>query len=92
MIDYHIKELYKTTSYKAKSNVSQFFFPHWLLHKSFFSFVIKAFANFEKLIRFYWLAFIVYKNGENLKMLIELFCQKIIVSNVILAFLDHLKP
>ena len=25
-------------------------------------------------------------------MLIEKFCQKLIVSNVILAFLDHLKP
>ena len=25
-------------------------------------------------------------------MLIEIFCQKLIVSNVILAFLDHLKP
>ena len=28
---------------------------------------------------------------ENVKMLIEIFCQKPIVSNVILAFLDHLK-
>ena len=37
-------------------------------------------------------AFIVYKNGENLKMLIEIFRQKLIVSNVILAFLDYLKP
>ena len=52
----------------------------------------KFFANFEKLIRLHWQAFIVYKNGENLKMLIEIFCQKLIVSNVILAFLDHLKP
>ena len=25
-------------------------------------------------------------------MLMEIFCQKLIVSNVILAFLDHLKP
>ena len=46
----------------------------------------------EKLIRFHWQAFIVYKNGENLKMLIETFCQKLIVYNFILAFLDHLKP
>ena len=37
-------------------------------------------------------AFIVYKNGENLKILTEIFCQKPIVSNVILAFLDNLKP
>ena len=41
---------------------------------------------------FRWQAFIVYKNGENLKKLIEIFRQKLIVSNVILAFLDHLKP
>ena len=88
MINYHIKGLYETTCYKAKSNFSQVFFSHWLLHKCFFSFLIKAFANFEKLIRFNWQAFIVYKNGANLKMLIEIFCQKLIVSNVILAFLD----
>ena len=31
-------------------------------------------------------------NGENLKMLTEIFCQKLIVSNIILAFLDQLKP
>ena len=83
MINYHIKGLYKTTCYKTKSN---FFFSHWLLHKSFLPFLIKAFANFEKLIRFHWQAFIANKNGENLKMLLEIFCQKLIVSNVILAF------
>ena len=92
MINYHIKGLNKTTCYQTNSNFSQFFFPHWLLHKCFLSFLIKAFANFEKLIRFHWQAFIVYKNGENLKMLIEIFYQKLIVSNLILAFLDHLKP
>ena len=86
MINYHIKGLYKTT------NFSQFFFSHWLLYKRFFSFLIKAFANFEKLKRFHWQAFIVYKNEENLKMLVEIFCRKLIVSNVLLAFLDHLKP
>ena len=32
------------------------------------------------------------KNRENLKIQIEIFCQKHIVSNVISAFLDHLKP
>ena len=89
---YHIKEFYKTTFYKTKCNFSQLFFSHWLLHKHFFSFLVKAFANFEKLIRFHWQACIVYKNGENLKMLIEIFCQKLIVFNVILDFLDHLKP
>ena len=92
MIHYQIKVLYKTTCYKTKSKISQFFFSHWLLRKCFFSFLIKALANFEKLIRFHRPIFIVYKNEENLKMLIEIFCQKLIVSNVILAFLDHLKP
>ena len=32
------------------------------------------------------------KNQENVKILLEIFCQKLIVSNVTLAFLDHLKP
>ena len=60
---------------------------------SVFSFFIKAFVNFEKLIRFYRQAFIAYKNKENLKiLLIEIFRQKLIDSNVILVFLDHLKP
>ena len=53
---------------------------------------MKAFVNFEKLIRFYRQAFIIYKNGENLKILKEIFSQKFIVSNIILALLDHLKP
>ena len=48
------------------------------------------FSNFEK--RFHWQAFIVYKTGENLKILMEIFYQKLMVFNVILAFLDHLKP
>ena len=74
------------------SNFSQFFFPYWLLHRCFLSLPIRAFANFEKLIRFHWQAFIVYKYWENLKKLIEIFCQKLIVSNVIMAFLDHLEP
>ena len=43
-------------------------------------------------VRFHRKAFIAYKNGEHLKILIEIFCQKLIVSNVILVFLDHLKP
>ena len=92
MINYHIKGLYKSTCYKTKSNFSEFFFSHWLLHKCFFSFLIKAFVNFKILIRFHWQAFIIYKNGENLKMLIEIFCQKPTVSNAILTFLYHLKP
>lgn len=43
-------------------------------------------------IRFYRQAFILYKNGEKLKTLIEMFRQKLRVSIVILAFLDYLKP
>ena len=85
MINYHFKGLYKTTCYKTKSNFSQFFFSDWMLHKCFFSFLIKAFTDFGKLIRFHWQASIVYKNGENLKILMQVFCQKLIVSNVILA-------
>ena len=57
----------------------------------FFSFVIKAFVSFEKLIIFHRQAFVLYKNGENLKVLIKIFRQKLLVSSVILAFLDHLK-
>ena len=92
MINYHVKRLCKTTYNKTKSKFLSFFFSHWLLHKCLFSFLIKVFVNFEKLIRFHWEAVTVYKNWENLKMLIEIFCQKLIVSNVILVFLDHLKP
>ena len=80
------------TCHRANSNFSNFFFSHWLLHKCFFSFLIKAFANFQKLIIVHRKASIAYKNRENLKMLIEIFLPKRIVSNVILTFLDHLKP
>ena len=52
----------------------------------------RAFVSFEKLIGLHRQAFIVYKNGENLKILIEIFRQKHIVTNTILAFLGHLKP
>ena len=43
-----------------------------------------------KLISFHKQTFIVYKNQENLKMLMEIFCQELIASNVILVLLDHL--
>ena len=33
-----------------------------------------------------------FLSRENLKKMIEIFCQGVIVSNVIFAFLDHLKP
>ena len=58
----------------------------------FFYFLIKTSVNLKKLIQFHRQVFIVYKNGVNLKILIEIFCQEIIVSNVIFAFLEHLKP
>ena len=92
MINYHIKGLYKTTFYKTKPNFSQFFFSQWVLHKRFISFLIKAFSNFEKLIRFHWQDFLVYQNIKRLKMLSEIFWQKLLVSDIILAFLDDLKP
>ena len=82
------KDFIKQTC-KTKSNFSQSFYSHWLLHECFFSFLIKAFENFEKLIRLHWQAFIVYKNGEYLKILIEIICRKRIVSNDILTFLDY---
>ena len=75
--NHHIKGVYKTNCYKTKSKFFQSFFSHWLLRKCFFFFLIKAFANFEKLIRFYWQAFIVYKNGENFKTLIENFAKNL---------------
>ena len=49
--------IFKKYKTKAKSNFSLFFVSHWLLRKCFFSFLIKAFANCEKLIRFHWQAF-----------------------------------
>ena len=91
ILTYSHKWLCKTTCYKTKSNFSQFFCSHWLLQKRFFSFLIKAFANFEKLIRFHLQSLSANKDGENLKMVIEMFRQKLVVSNVILTFLDHLK-
>ena len=86
IINYYIKGLYKTNCYKTKSNFSQFSFSHWRLH----NFVSLSLSKRLQIFN-HWQAFIVYKNGENLKMLTEIFCQKLIVSNVILAFLDHLK-
>ena len=51
-INFHFKGLYKTTF--SKSTFPQFFFSHWLLYNCFFSFLIKALVNFEKLVRSYW--------------------------------------
>ena len=90
MINYHIKGLYKTTCYKTRSNLSQFFFSHWLLRKCFFFLSLSERLLILKiLIRSHRQAFTVYKNWQNLKILIEIFCQKLIVSSVILAFLNH---
>ena len=56
----------------------------------FLSFVIKAFAKFKKLIRFHrHQAFIICKIGLILKILTEIICQKLLVSNAILAILDY---
>ena len=90
LINCHIKGLYKTTCYKTKSNCSFSFLIDCRIIVFFFPY--QSVCKFEKLIRFHWQAFIVYKNGENLKMLIEIFCRKLIVCNIILAFLDHLTP
>ena len=92
LINYHIKGLYKTTCYKTKSKFSLFFLFSLTAVEVFFTLSLwSRFSNFEKLVRFHWQAFIPYKNRQNLKMLKEIFCQKLIVSNVILVFLDHLK-
>ena len=56
----------------------------------FLSFVIKAFAKFKKLIRFHrHQAYIICKIGLILKILTEIICQKLLVSNAILAILDY---
>ena len=52
---------------------------------------LKVFVKFRDLIIFPHQAFIICQNGQSLKMLIEVIRQKI-VSKVILAFLDDLKP
>ena len=75
---------------KSRTFLSFSFLIDCCISVFFFSSLMKAFANFEKLIRFHWQAFIV-ENGENLKVRIEIFCQNLIVSNIVLAFLDHLK-
>ena len=52
---------------------------------------LKVFVKIRNLIRFHHQAFIICKNRQSLKMLVEVIRQKI-VSNVILAFLHYLKP
>ena len=67
-------------------------YSHWLLYECFFSFLIKSFAKSEKLIIFHHQAFVICKNWESLKILKEIFRQKRVVFNVILAFLNYVKP
>ena len=74
-----LKGFLKTTCYKTKSNFSKFFYFLWLLYQCFSSFLIKAFVKCETLTRLYHQNFVICKNGENLKILIELFCQKLLM-------------
>ena len=87
-----LKDFIKQPFIKQSPNFFSFSLPIDCCISIFFSFHIKAFANFEKLMRSHWQTFIVYKNVENLKILIKVFCKNRILSNVILAFLEHVKP
>ena len=78
MINYRFKGLYKTTSYTQS--------PAFLS----FSLLIDCCMSVFSLFLSKRCISIVFKNGENLKILIEMFHQKLIIS--ILAFLDYLKP
>ena len=91
MINSHFNKLYQINCYKTKSNFSQLFFSHWLLYECFYSCLISVckFWKIGKILSVYWQAFIIY--GENVEILKEKFRQKLIVSKVILAFLDQLK-
>ena len=86
---YYFKGLHKTTCYKTKSIFSQFFFSHLPLHEWFFFFPYQIVCKFWKIdkISSYMT---MEKNWKYWNM--EILCQKIIVSNIILAFLDDLKP
>ena len=48
----------------------------------------KGVCKFRKIDKISLASFHFVKNGENLKILKNIFCQKLIVSHVILAFLD----
>ena len=81
--DYYYKGLYKTTCYKTNS----IFF----LSFSFLSgcFVSVFFFPYQSVCKFWKIDKI--PSTSNLKILIEIFRQKRIASNVILVFLEHLK-
>ena len=68
----NIKGLYKTTCYKAKSFISFSFLIDFCI--SAFSLSL-SFANFRKIDKISLASFLfAHKNGENLKILIEIFC------------------
>ena len=66
---------------------------HWLLHKCFFSLSLSKYSLiFKNWENFIGKLSLYKKNWENFKILTEIFCQKLLVSSVILTFLNHLKP
>ena len=75
MINYHINELQKSVINHSLTFLGFSFLTDCYM-SVFFSFLINVFADFEKLTRFHRQAFIVYKNGKNLEILIETFYQK----------------
>ena len=65
----------------------------FFIHRISFTFcLIKAFIKSETFVGLDRQAFITCKNRENVKIRMQIFRQKLVDSNVILAFLDHLKP
>ena len=69
-INYHFKGFIKQPVIKQSPTFPCFSFLIDCCMSVFFCFLITAFVNFEKLLKFHRQAFIVYKNGENLKILI----------------------
>ena len=55
-----------------------------------FLFTYQSVCKFWKIKNISSVSFHVYENEENLKIMIEIYRQKLIVSDVALAFLDHL--
>ena len=55
-----------------------------------FLFTYQSVCKFWKIKNISSVSFHVYENGENLKIMIKIYRQKLIVSDVVLAFLDHL--
>ena len=76
MINCHFQRLHKITCQIKQSQTSLSFSLLIDCCMSFFS-CLKAYVNLEKLIKFYRQAFIICKNGENLKILKEISRQKL---------------